>query len=333
MPGVTSGTVLVTGGTGYVGAWIVKFLVAHGFHVLAAVRTEKQGEFLVNRFPEYEGKVAYTLVPDIQKDGAYDDAVKDVDAIIHAASPVIFKWKDPNEVIGPAVNGSTGILKSAHAYGHVKRVLITSSVAAIHGFGLDRQYSEADWNTEALEAKHDSNSSPWLVYDTAKSKAEKAAWDFVKDNKVGFDLVTILPAFNWGPYIHQPVAKTFGSSPSAFLDTLPDGDTSGTAIGDWVDVRDSALLHVLSLEKEEIGGERLINTNGTFAWQDLYDPLIEAGYDVPGKSTKGAGANKSIQAIFPNDKTFKYFPDFKYRGLKESVLDMAADFKKGGYLN
>ncbi|KAI0051054.1 NAD(P)-binding protein, partial [Auriscalpium vulgare] len=333
MPAVHSGVVLVTGGSGFIGAWIIKYLVDNGYAVIAAVRTAAQGEFITHRFPSYSGRVSSVVIPDIQKEGAYDDVVKDVDAIVHAASPVVFSWEDPQEVIGPAVAGATGILKSATAYGaKVKRVIITSSVAAIHGSVLDKEYDEESWNLRDLNTEHTKTSAPWLVYNTAKTRAEKAAFDYVKETQPQYDLVTLLPAFNWGPYVHQP-SKNFGSSPGALLGGFATGgDTSGSLVGDFVDVRDSALLHVLALKNGNIGGERLLNSNGVFAWQDIYDILNEAGYQAPGKDAKGAGDKKHLKVLTRNDKTFKYFPKFKYRSLKESVLEMAVDLKSGGYL-
>lgn len=98
----------------------------------SSVRSQSQVDFIVNRFPEYSGKVSGVVVPDIEAPGAYDEAVKDVDGIIHAASPVVWKWEDPSEIIDPAVKGATGILVSAAKYGkNVKRVVLTSSAVAI----------------------------------------------------------------------------------------------------------------------------------------------------------------------------------------------------------
>ncbi|KAI0042904.1 NAD(P)-binding protein [Auriscalpium vulgare] len=334
MPIVNSGTILVTGGSGYIGAWVIKYLVDDGYNVVAAVRNPAQGEFIVNRFPEYKGKVTSIVVPDITKEGAFDDAVKNADGIVHAASPVVFEFEDPEEVIGPAVNGATGILKSAAKYGpNVKRVIITSAVASINREPVDRVYDENDWNLKDLDAVHTKDSPGWAVYHTAKVRAEKAAYAYVEAAKPQYDLITLLPAMNWGPYLHQP-GKNFGTSPGYLLDTWATPDTSGQIVNDYVDVRDVAMLHVLSLKNKDIGGERLITVYGEpFAWQDIYDILNEAGYDAPGKDTRGAGKNKHLKVYFSSAKTFKFFPDFKYRALKESVLDMAVDLKKGGYLN
>ena len=96
---------------------------------------------MTRRFPEYEGKVTGIVIPDITIPGAYDKVVKDVDAIIHSASPVTFTWQYPSEIIDPAVKGATSILTSAAKFGkNVRRVILTSSVVAI-GAG-DRKEGE-----------------------------------------------------------------------------------------------------------------------------------------------------------------------------------------------
>lgn len=97
-----------------------------------SVRSQSQADFIVNRFPEYSGKVTGVIIPNIVSPGAYDEAVKDFDGIIHSASPVVWKWEDPSEIIDPAVKGATGILESTAKYGkNVKRVVLTSSATAI----------------------------------------------------------------------------------------------------------------------------------------------------------------------------------------------------------
>ncbi|KAI0052208.1 NAD(P)-binding protein [Auriscalpium vulgare] len=332
MPAITSGKVLVTGASGYIGAWLVKYLVKTGFSVVVATRNDEQAAFIETG---YEGKVTHVNVPDIQKEGAYDEAVRGVDAIVHSASPLTYSWKDPSEVTGPAIAGAIGILKSAHKYGtNVKRVVLTASVVGVHNHDYggeqkpDTTYDETNWNTTAMNAGLDKDSSPILVYHASKTRAERAAWDFIKAEKPSFDLVTILPGFNFGPFIH----KNLSSTPGLFLSMFPTGDTSGKVVGDWVDVRDTATLHVLALQKESLAGERLAAVNGLFAWQDLYDIFHAAGYDAPGKDTKGAGAKKQNTPIL-NDKTFKFFPEFKYRSLDVSIKDMAVAFKTAGLIN
>lgn len=111
-------------------------------NLVVSVRSEPQIDFIVNRFPNYKGKVSGIIVPDIQAPGAYDEAVKDVDGIIHTASPVPSKFDDPSEIIDPAVKGVTGILASAAKFGkNVKRVVMTASALAVVG-EEPREYDE-----------------------------------------------------------------------------------------------------------------------------------------------------------------------------------------------
>lgn len=82
---------------------------------LLSLRSDSQVDFVVNRFSDYRSKVTGVIVPNIEAPGAYDEAVRGVDAIIHTASPVVWDWEDPSEIIDPAVKGATGILASASA--------------------------------------------------------------------------------------------------------------------------------------------------------------------------------------------------------------------------
>lgn len=337
---VNSGKILVTGASGYIGSWIVKTLVDRGYSVVVAVRSQHHVDFITKRFPEYEGKVTGVVVPDIGAPGAYDDAVKDVDGIIHAASPATLVWNDPSEIIDPAVNSVKGILGSAAKFGkNVKRVVLCSSSSSItSGDAGERtrpRWSETDWNEISPKEVQEQGkaSNPFAVYDASKTLAERAAWDFVKNEKPAFDLTAILPTFNFGPYIHEaPKERGVGSTPSMFLYSLTTGGVTAGNSWNWVDVRDVALHHVLALSTPEAGGERISSTAGTFSWQAVYDVLHDAGYkNIIGKETYGKG--EAVTAgIQDNAKSLRIFPGSAYRPLTESVRDMAESLTKGGFL-
>ena len=92
----------------------VKDLLENGYKVKGTVRSKDKGEYLVNLF---KGKpFEYVIVEDIGADGAFDEAVKGVDAVAHTASPFHMNAKDPQELITPAVQGTTGVLKSVQKY-------------------------------------------------------------------------------------------------------------------------------------------------------------------------------------------------------------------------
>lgn len=114
-----------------------------------SMRSQSQIDFITKRFPEYEDKVTGIVVPLMDAPGAYDEAVKDVDGIIHCASLATWKFEYPSELIEPAIKSSVGILTSAAQFGkNVKRVIYTSSAAAIVGPGRkDIVYDEVSDDT------------------------------------------------------------------------------------------------------------------------------------------------------------------------------------------
>lgn len=143
-----------------------------------------------------------------------------------------------------------------------------------------------------------------------------------------------------------------GSTPGIFLYALANGGNSKGNSWNWVDVRDVALLHVLSLSTPEAGGERILGTAGarfphilltnsrltkhsdvgTFSWQAVYDVLHDAGFkNIPLKETYGKGKPVTT-GIQDNTKSLKIFPSFAYRPLSESTRDMAEALAKGGFL-
>jgi nucleoside-diphosphate-sugar epimerase len=124
------------GGAGFVGSAVIENLLLKGFSVRAAIRSESKAGLLKSTFNQYidSGKLTFVVVPDFLEPKAFDAAVKDVDAIIHCASPMPPMTADvqPDELIQPAVKGTIGILESAAKHGSkVKRVIVTSSVVTL----------------------------------------------------------------------------------------------------------------------------------------------------------------------------------------------------------
>jgi nucleoside-diphosphate-sugar epimerase len=124
----------------------LKTLLEDGFTVRAAVRSQSKADYLKSRFAEHEDKLEFVIIDDITTPGVFDDAVKDVDAVLHTASPL--SGPDPlgdaDNYIKPAVDGTLGVLKSALNSPTVQRIVVTASVAACSD--LQPKYTPITYN-------------------------------------------------------------------------------------------------------------------------------------------------------------------------------------------
>ncbi|WYZ42094.1 hypothetical protein EsH8_V_000989 [Colletotrichum jinshuiense] len=274
--------ILLTGANGFIAQHILAQLLEAGHSVRAVVRSQSKADQLHSTFASYPSEQLDTaLVPDITAPSAFDAALTSTppfDAVLHTASPFNYRAVSSNlDFIDPAIKGTTEILSGiARVAPSVKRVVMTSSIAAVLNWGLPAQtdpvkvYTEADWNPitwdEALTTK-----ALNLAYSASKKFAEKAAWDFVADKKPGFDLVIINPPMVYGPLYDPSVYKTpqelNQSNFNLWRNFLEPSLTSAspvppTGLHLYVDVRDVARAHVLSLFNPEAGGKRFVLGNG-----------------------------------------------------------------------
>ncbi|KAG8951125.1 methylglyoxal reductase (NADPH-dependent) gre2 [Tulasnella sp. 424] len=332
--------VLVTGATGYIAVWVCKTLLDKGYSVVGTVRSDSKGEKLKELFKNYNDKFSYVIVEDISKDGAFDKAVVGVDAVQHLASPVTFGADDPQDLIVPALKGTTGILESIKAYAPtVKRVVLTSSVVSIRNEKTPPVYDESDWNVDAPKAveKFGRNAPGPVKYGASKVLAERAAWEFMDKNKdsINFDMVAINPSFVWGPLVgpvnsEKEINETLGFF-RAYI-TIKDPALTGEQLnvpGSCVDVRDVALVHTLALANPEAAGERFIVNSSSFTYQDILDIIHEHGDhpDVP-KGFPGAGKDV-VRREYLNAKAEKTF-GIKFRSLQEICIDTLTALRENG---
>ncbi|KAJ3877793.1 D-lactaldehyde dehydrogenase, partial [Lentinula edodes] len=331
--------------------WVVRTLLEKGYAVRGTVRSEEKGEPLKKIFADYKDKFEIVVVEDITKEGAFDEAVKGVDAIEHTASPFHFKADDPQELIGPAVNGTRSILKSALNNSSIRRIVVTSSTAAIIAtLPEPKVFSELDWNEQAIEEvkKQGKNASQAAKYRASKTLAEKAAWEFYEASNTNrsWDLVVLNPPYVFGPVIHDVSSPSaLGTSAGDWYNSVVRPDMGGKTLevittigGGWVDVRDIALAHVLALQKNEAGGERLLISKGEFVYQDFIDTAnalspspIPSHTDLP-KGKPGAGKDFVPKIVYDPSKASKILgPELVYHTIEETTRDILADFEKRGW--
>ncbi|KAG8902165.1 methylglyoxal reductase (NADPH-dependent) gre2 [Tulasnella sp. 403] len=210
MPAIAAPSkILVTGANGYIAAHVIKSLLRDNFSVRGAVRSASKGKYFKDLFASHEDRFEYFVIPDISSPTAYDEAVRGVSGILHLASPLPKEVEDAKEIVSPIVDGTHGLFESVRKYAPgVKRIIVTSStVAALEPKEGLYMYSEADWNDAAVKALEEqgSKASGVTMYEAGKVLEERAIFEYVEKNegKIGFDVVTILPTWVFGPMIHE----------------------------------------------------------------------------------------------------------------------------------
>jgi nucleoside-diphosphate-sugar epimerase len=124
--------VFITGGTGFIGAEVVHQALEAGYRVRLSIRKAEQETLVKERYPDHASDIETVVIPDISEREPFETALKDVDYVIHVASPVPGKGMDLKEdFIKPALNGTEAILYAALKFPKIKTVVVTSSCLAL----------------------------------------------------------------------------------------------------------------------------------------------------------------------------------------------------------
>ncbi|KAK2667284.1 NAD-dependent epimerase/dehydratase [Fusarium oxysporum f. sp. vasinfectum] len=257
--------VLVTGATGFIGAHVVDQLLSRGIKVRGATRSLSKGKAMIDVRPEFREKLDFVQIGDFENPGGFLEAIQDIDAVIHVASPFTYDTKDnEKELIIPAINGVDSILKAAATSPKVKRIVITSSFASVLDAGRKAPpyftYTGDDWNPLSYEESVDPETSAVIAYRGSKKFAELKAWDFIAKEKPSFDLVTLCPPMTFGPIRHPVTNVDTLNESNKMLFNIASGETPlpVARVPFWIDVRDLAKAHVEALLRPEAGGKRYI---------------------------------------------------------------------------
>lgn len=257
--------VLVTGGSGFIGAHCIRRLHEDGHRVRTTVRS-------LEREPEVRAMVGdgplEVVAADLTSDTGWAEAVAGCDHVLHVASPFpLAQPKHEDELIVPARDGALRVLRAARDAG-VRRVVLTSSYAAIgYGHGSDDVVrDETSWT--------DVDGSDVSAYAKSKTLAERAAWDFVEREGGELELAVVNPVAVLGPLLGPDYSTSV-----ELVKRLIDGSMPGTPKVGFgiVDVRDVADLHVRAMTAPEAAGERFLAIGDGFRWiRELGDMLREA---------------------------------------------------------
>ncbi len=273
--------VLVTGATGYVAGWLVKRLLDEGLTVHAAVR-DPENKNKVNHLDKLaaasNGSINY-FKADLLNDGSYAEAMTNCELVYHTASPFSTVVDNPQrDLIDPAVKGTANVLNTASEIPGVKRVVVTSSCAAIYTDAIDTQKAPGGKITE--EIWNNTASVDYQPYSYSKTLAEKKAWE-IAGYQSDWDLVTINPSLVLGPPLN-PHSNT--SESLSVLKQLGDGTMKMGAprmgIG-LVDVRDVAEAHFRAGFTPEASGRYITSAHNTNFYEMSQQLLENFGSDYP----------------------------------------------------
>ncbi|MDA3957341.1 NAD-dependent epimerase/dehydratase family protein [Oceanispirochaeta sp.] len=341
--------ITVTGGTGYIASWIVSDLLQEGHKVRITVRNKS--DFLkYQHLLDLEGKTEGELSvfeADLLSPGSFDAAVKGADYVMHTASPFFLDdGGDPQKnLVDPAVKGTKNVLEAVNRSASVKRVVLTSSIAAIYGDSRemnDRGLASLDetiWN--------ESSSLKRNAYSYSKTEAEKAAWEMVK-KQAEWDLVTIHPGFVLGPSQTKRIDST---SIGTLLRILRGEIKSGAPDLRFIfsDVRDISRGHISAAFTESANGRYIIaNESGNLL---SIGKVIEAAHMGAYKVPKNLVPKWLVWLIAPTIGFTRQFAkdnigyplaadnrrsiqDLKlvYTPLKSTILDHVEQLKSDGLI-
>jgi dihydroflavonol-4-reductase len=272
-----SDTVLVTGGSGFLGGWCLAGLLRRGDRVRTTVRyasREQEVRAMLASEVDAGGRLS-VMQADLGADEGWAEAVAGCDYVLHVASPFPPEQpKDPDELIVPARDGALRVLRAALDAG-VKRVVMTSSVAAIRNTGKPSTgpHTELDWS--------DASNTKLTPYTRSKTIAEQAAWDLVRERGATERLAVVNPGAILGPVLSKHRSYSL-----EVIERMLKGMPGVPRLGfSFVDVRDVADLQIAATTAPQAGGERFIATT-EFLWMSdvakiLRDELGPQAEKVP----------------------------------------------------
>jgi nucleoside-diphosphate-sugar epimerase len=318
----STGLVLVTGGTGFLGAYIIRELVEQGYAVRAIHRSGKVPFFLPAGIA---AKVEWVLC-DVRDPAGLETAMTGVDTVIHAAAKVSFSPKERRELWSVNIEGTANVVNTALEW-RIRRFLYVSSVAAIGRTGEQEEVTEdRSWT----DSRYNSN------YAISKFQGEMEVWRGIGE---GLPAIIVNPStiLGYGDWNHTSCA--------IFRSVYNEFPWYTEGVNGFVDVADTARAIVRLLETD-INGQRYILNAGNWSWRQLFNSIAaEFGKKPPRRNatpfltgiawrterikslltgkpallTRETARVAATKTFFSNDKILRLLPDFRFTPLDETI--------------
>ena len=326
IPASNNRTALVTGISGYQGAWVGMKCLEAGYKIRGVVRRpESIASLLSGPWQAYHdaGRIETVTIPDMIRPGCFDEAVVGVDIIQHVASPVTFNDVPLSQYVEPAVGMNRELLESALARAgpQLKSVVVTSSIAAVYQRDEDREFGPSDWNTR-VEQEGQKNPSSLTIperYAFSKVAAERFLWRFEAERKPHFSISTVLPGIIFGPLLLLPAKpEQFSISVQVIWRIWAKEEIPPElGAGCYIDVRDVARMQVWAAEHPlHAGGKRYVLGDGRAGSQAAADIL---NGKFPGRGMKKGTPGEVSDAVF-SFLMRMHVTDVVYRGISRVLI-------------
>jgi len=344
----SSAPVMVTGASGYVASWIVRFLLEGGYTVHGTVRDKRQGQKIGHLYAlAKSAKGSLRLFEaDLLHEGAYHQAMEGCSVVIHTASPYKLNVKSPQQdLVDPARKGTLNVLNTVNEVAAVQRVVLTSSVAAVYGDAIELAdkpnglFTEEDWNLRA-----DLNNQP---YNFSKTIAEKEAWALAEAQE-RWSMVALQPGFVLGPALSN---RTDSTSTDFMLSMVNGNFASGVPdlYFGIVDVRDVAQAHIRAAFNPDASGRHILTADelGVLEMGAILRTEFGKKYPLPrrvlpkwllyvtgpfqGYTWKYIQRNVGFPVRFDNTYSMEDL-GMTYRPVAETLIEQVHDFERKGMI-
>ncbi|KAJ5533717.1 hypothetical protein N7494_010269 [Penicillium frequentans] len=347
--------ILVTGGNGFIAAHCIANLLQSDYHVRATVRSTEKAEATRNALStagvQHLARLQLVVVPDPTNLDALVGVLENCQAILHLASAFSYDaapGEFEEQLMLPALKGTQVICEAAQRCPTVRRVVIMSSFASVYDASLGLQpgrvYTEKDWCPLTYEDGVNASAVP-IAYRASKVVAERAAWDYVTNNSVNYQLITLCPGMVFGKMIH-PISSLSQLNASnqivwQVLNAGRDGELPPTkAPGKtltlldqrfcnayseivWIDVEDLAETSRKVLIFPATGHERFLVTQSSYDTQEIAD-IIRTELPERHRVPTGQPWRRSSNTHYSCDSSkTETILGVKFRGLKESIVPLA----------
>ena len=334
--------VLVTGISGFIASHVTSKLLEQGYSVRGTVRNKKKGQRIVEALASNGSDTSKLelVETDLSQDTGWKSAVKDCRYVQHIASPFPLDAPVNREALVPAARaGAMRVIEQALGAG-AERIVMTSSLVSMMGQPGRSNHmliKEEDWS--------DPDWKPLTAYPVSKTRAERAAWDYVNSQNLKTRLTTVCPGLVFGPDTYANGGASLEIIKGLFSGKFPMMPRIAYPI---VDVRDCASLHVKAMSAPNAGGRRLMSASDTY-WISGIAEVLRNAYpnanlpkrEMPNTLVKLAGLfDSSIRSIVPDVGTF-HEADAGYvtsltgvmpRPAKEAILAAAESLIENGQI-